>query len=559
MYTPTQRARVAHPGGVITRVFPAGFDPNDRTHRFQRQRSASGTPVPNDSPNPAPRQAAASHTRRNSHDSKMRLHGRHDARGHQQSFPLGLPPHLDSPGLVGINDSARPMADSLDGAWPAYDPIDDADAEDDGHFSCLHAAQQTPASARTAARAGAGDANDAGAALDYGMATPAPAVHGSMAADFEAGAPVAYVNEAPLRGYDAYLMQERIADQRAMVEAQEQEADEKAAEAWEAEKAARLAKVARVRADAEARMRSLEASQPAERPLAEDSDEEGASYAAVRAADRSNGAQYAPRALTASGRAARDRFSHLARADAGEAGPQQHAPLTAGRIVIPEDWGDDDEPMDSYADGYAALRDPVYRSTAPRLSRGNVAREVYMAEGRRETVPAGQRFGVTGRIVHAPKQLNAGRVVTALQTSQRPSDRPAAQRAAVRTTPQPAPAPKISVEDRLNMSLDSFAERQKGPVRAGATPRGRGNSGVRGRGRGRLGGRHPVAARGAGDAAAENGHAARGKRPRQYSVTAEQTGNGLATGAGRRAVQPVLKPADKLDMSLDQISKRQRS
>jgi len=567
--TQTQRARRAHPGGVITRVYPPGYDPNDRTHRFERQRSASGTPVPNDTPAPAPRQAAASRVRRDSHDGRSRLQGRHDARGHQQSFSLGLPPHLDSPGFTGIDDhSAQPMADGLDGPWPAYDPIDD-DAEDNGQFGRLHALQRTPAAApRTAAaRGGAGDAGGAGAAaLDYGMATPTPAVqHGSMAADFEAGAPVAYVNEAPLRGYDAYLMQTRMADQQAEeladVEAEERAANMAAAEALQAEVAARRARAARVRADADARMRALQEAEPAEQPLEEDLAEGLGGYTPFRARDRSNGAQHAPRAVTASAQGASDQFSYLSRADAGRAGPQQHAPLMTGRIVIPEDWGSDDEPIaDSYADDFAAPRDSGYRSTASRLSRGNAGREVRMADGWAEAVPAGRRSTVAGRIVHAPKQLDvstSGRVVTALQTAQRPKDRPAAQPAGKRTTPHPAHAADISVEDRLNMSLDSIAARQKGPGRADAAPRGRGNSGARGRGRGRLGGRH-ADGRAADDAEPENGHAARDSRQRQQKVAAEQRGNGIASGAGKRAVEAVLKPADKLNMSLDQIQKRQR-
>ncbi len=567
--TQTQRARRAHPGGVITRVYPPGYDPNDRTHRFERQRSASGTPVPNDTPALAPRQAAASRVRRDSHNGRSRLQGRHDTRGHQHSFPLGLPPHLDSPGFTGIDDnSAQPMADGLDGPWPAYDPIDE-DAEDDGQLGRSHALQRTPAAPRTAAR---GEASSAGAALDYGMATPAPAVqHGSMAADFEAGAPIAYVNEAPLRGYDAYRMQERMADQLADqqahefadVEAEEWEAKERAAEASRAEVAARRARAALVRADAEARMRALqEESKPAEQPLEEeDPAEEVGGYTPFRTADRSNGAQYAQRAVPASELGPRGRHSYLSQADAGRVGPRQHAPLMTGRIVIPEDWGDDDEPIaDSYADEYAAPRDLAYRSTASRLSRGNAGREVHMTDGWGDDVPAGRRSGVAARIVHAPKQLDvstSGRVVTALQTAQRPKDRPAAQPAAKRTTSHPAPAADISVEDRLNMSLDSIATRQKGPVRADAAARGRGNSGARSRGRGRLGGRH-AAGRAAGDAEPGNGDAARDSSQHQQKVATEQRGNGIASGTGKRAVQAVLKPADKLNMSLDQIQKRQR-
>ena len=565
-HTQTQRApRIAHPGGVITRVYPPGFDPNDRTHRFERQRSASGTPVPSETPAPALRQTAASRVRRDSHDNKSRLHGRHDARGHQQSFPLGLPPHLDSPGLMGINDSAQPMADSLDGPWPAYDPIDDDDAEEDGHFGRSHAVQQTPPAPRTGARGAAGGASSAGTALDFGMATPAPAVHGSMAADFEAGAPVAYVNEAPLRGYDAYVMQERIADQKAELEELEREANAKAAEAqqaeaWQAEAAARRAKAARVRADAKARMRAVQAAQSAEQPLEEDeSDADVAGHAAFRVADRSNGAHYTGRAVPASELGTHSRFSYLSRGDAGRAGPQRQAPLTAGRIVIPEGWDDDDEPMDDScaADDYAAPRDLGHRSTATRLSRG--IREVHMADGWGDGLSAGHRSGVAGRIVHAPKHINggaSGRVVTALQTSRRPNARPTAQPAAVRTTSRPAPAPQISVEDRLNMSLDSIAAQQKVPLRAQATPRGLGNGGVRGRGR--SGGRHSAAGRGADDAGAENGTAARDDGQRQQTVAAEQKRKRLASGAGQRAVQTVLRPADKLNMSLDQIQKRQR-
>ena len=594
------RARRAHPGGTITRVYPPNFDPNDRTHRFQRQRSASNTPRPEDAAPADPRQPT-SHPHHEPRRHRLAERGSHHAVQDEDPFPLGVPPHLDGSAGDDDDDDAHLAAASLDEPWPADDHMDDANGSFDNDSSedgCAHHVQHAPRalSAQRAATANGRAAHPAGAALDLGMAAPRserdggpaaagrrPAAHGSMAADFEAGAPVVYVNDNPLIGYDAYAMQRRMEDdqqpaqqtvleQRLTAEAEERlAAEEEERQALAAEAAVRREEAAWRRAEAESRIRELQARRRAVQQPRGDADMVAATPMTADGFGRSSVRRRIARqeAFADAGRVVGQRG--VPPGDR-ETGKQQWGGASAP-LVIPEDWGEDKAMILEYDNndasraGRAGAR--FGSGTGRQVQvRGSWGAEAHGARGRlassRRRIVRGSSSGGGGRGVHAPKQLepSATKIATALQTVRRPLNGLAAQPASKKPAQGPVPVqqPELSVEDRLGMSLESIAARQKASAPAGADAAGpgRGAGGRRGgqRGVGLVG----LAGRGSGGAAGRGrGPTQQGRRPQQAVAAADerQISNGSAAGR-KRTAKAELSPADMLSMSLDQIQKRRR-
>ena len=472
------RARRAHPGGTITRVYPPNFDPNDRTHRFQRQRSASNTPRPEDAAPAAPRQSA-SHPHHEPRRHRLADGGSHRA-VQDDPFPLGLPPHLD--GSAGDDDDdAHLAADPLDGPWPADGPTDHAHGgydSDDGWYDGREHEQQAPraSTAQRVATTNGTAAVSTGAALDLGMAAPGsardggpaggrrPAAHGSMAADFEAGAPVVYVNDNPLIGYDAYAMQRRMEDEQQPAQQSVPEEEELRLAVYEAERqasaaeaAVRREEAAWRRAEAESRMRELQARRRTVHQPRGDADIVAATPMTADGFGRASIGKQSARhdAFAAAGRVERRRSALVAET---EPGTQQLGSASA-RLVIPEGWGED-EPMAFEDDNNNAGR--VGRAGS-RLGSG-IGRQVqvrgswdvasHSGRGRsassRGRIVRGSNSVNGGRGVHAPKQLEPSvtKIATAFQTVRRPISGLAAQPVRNNTAPGPAPVQAAGAQRR---------------------------------------------------------------------------------------------------------------
>ena len=261
------------------------------------------------------------------------------------------------------------------------DRADDSEGWEDGR---AHNVQQAPrAAAQRVATANGGAAVSAGAALDLGMAVPGSgwdggpadgrraAAHGSMAADFEAGAPVVYVNDNPLIGWDAVEMQRRMEEeqqpmQQAMLE-ERLAVEEEERQAVAAEVAVRRAEAVWRRAEAESRLRKLQASRQAMQPSRGVTDAVNAE--AYRLAGSSSGKRHPQQeTYAAAGWPERQlKGLHAEREPIG----QRWGGGTSARVVIPEDWGDDEPMAVDYQNDYAE----------PAGGRGSACRKRHGAAG----------------------------------------------------------------------------------------------------------------------------------------------------------------------------------